>query len=125
VVYLGSLARQGVNDALRACAVVVVPSMAPEALSLVVLEAFAHGRPVLASRVGGLVSVVGPSVGWLCDPDVEDLTRTLGRASRSDLVGMGRAARATWSRAYSPAVVTAQQITIYEELLSERGLAAG
>jgi glycosyltransferase involved in cell wall biosynthesis len=125
VIYLGALDREGVNDAMRSCAAVVVPSTAPEAMSLVVLEAFAHGRAVLASRVGGLVSVVGPSVGWLCEPQVEALTRALGQASQADLDSMGRAARDAWARSYSPQVVTAAQIKIYEQVLAERRIAAG
>ena len=121
VVYLGSLDRHGVNDALRSCAAVVVPSTAPEALSLVVLEAFAHGRPVLASRVGGLASIVDESGGWLFEPVLADLSAALRAAAGADLAALGRAARITYERAYTPAVVTGQQIAIYRDVLSEFG----
>lgn len=125
VVYLGSLDRAGVNAALRACAAVVVPSTAPEALSLVVLEAFSHGRPVLATRVGGLVSVVNEKVGWLAEPSSDALTATLQRASECDLAEMGRAARAAFDHSYSPRVVIAQQMAIYEQILVEQRSRAG
>ena len=38
--------------------VVVVPSVIPEALSRVILEAMAAGRPVVATRVGGTPELV-------------------------------------------------------------------
>jgi glycosyltransferase involved in cell wall biosynthesis len=50
--------------------VVVVPSRRPESLGRVAIEAMAFGRPVLASRIGGLVEVVEDGeTGWLVAPD--------------------------------------------------------
>lgn len=123
VVYLGLRDRPGVDQAMRSCAAVVVPSTAPEALSLVVLEAFAHGRPVLATRSGGLVSIVDDTVGWLCESDVDDLAAALARAAGSDLGALGHAARAAYEHKYSPDVVMAQQMAIYEALLAHRRMA--
>jgi glycosyltransferase involved in cell wall biosynthesis len=123
--YVGPQDRAGMNDAIRRCAAVVVPSTAPEALSLVVLEAFSHGRPVLATRVGGLVSVVNEKVGWLADPSSDALAVTLERASKCDLAEMARAARAAFDHSYSPRVVIAQQMAIYEQVLVERRSPAG
>jgi glycosyltransferase involved in cell wall biosynthesis len=117
--YLGPQNRDGMNRAIRACASVVVPSTAPEALSLMVLEAFAHGRPVLATRTGGLVSLVSSSVGWLSAPEVADLSKTLTQAAASDLGTLSGAARDLYERAYTPDVVTAQQIAIYEAVLAK------
>jgi glycosyltransferase involved in cell wall biosynthesis len=113
-----------VDDVVRSSAAVVVPSTAPEALSLVVLEALAHGRPVLAARTGGLPSVVDASVGWLSAPDVDDLAEILTRAARADLTALGRGARAAYERSYSPTVVIEQQLQIYQALLEERHLRA-
>lgn len=119
VTYLGPQDRSGVDSALRACAAVVVPSTAPEALSLVVLEALAHARPVLASRSGGLVSVVDDTVGWLSRPDLPDLTATLRLAADADVAALGRGARAAYEVRYTPRVVIAQQVTIYDAVLAE------
>jgi glycosyltransferase involved in cell wall biosynthesis len=125
VEFLGPLNRAAVDDVVRTSAAVVVPSTAPEALSLVVLEALAHGRPVLAARTGGLPSVVNDSVGWLSAPDAAELAETLSRASRADLHALGRGARAAYERSYSPTVVIEQQIQIYRAVLEDRDLRAG
>ncbi len=49
--------------------IVAVPSRLPESLGRVAIEAMAHGRPALASRIGGLAETVEPGVsGWLVPP---------------------------------------------------------
>ena len=119
VIYLGSIGRAGVDQALRQCAALVVPSTAPEGLPLVVLEAFAHGRPVLASRTGGLASAVDSSRGWLTEAKTEDLARTIRLAANADGRALGRAARVEYESTFAPDVVIAQQIRIYEEVIAE------
>ena len=57
-----------VRDWLAAADVVVLPSRW-EGLPLTALEAFASGRPVVASRVPGLTEVVVPGVGALVAPE--------------------------------------------------------
>ncbi|MDX3984407.1 MAG: alpha/beta fold hydrolase [Achromobacter sp.] len=60
--------RSDVPDMMRAADVVLVPSAA-EAWSRVVPEAYAMGRPVVASDVGGLPEIVVPGqTGWLAAP---------------------------------------------------------
>ena len=66
VVFAGH--RTDVPDMIRAADVVLVPS-ATEAWSRIVPEAFATGRPVVASNVGGLPEIVTPGqTGWLAAP---------------------------------------------------------
>lgn len=56
---------QSLVDAYAACDVFFLPSV-HEPFGIVVLEAWAAGKPVLASRVGGLVDLVEEGVtGWL------------------------------------------------------------
>jgi glycosyltransferase involved in cell wall biosynthesis len=54
---------------LRNAMAVVMPSRGWEAFPLVVLEAYAAGRPVVASAVAGLEDVVTPDTGLLVPPD--------------------------------------------------------
>lgn len=57
----------------------VVPSIWPEAFGMVALEAMAAGRPVIASRIGGLPEVIPDGeAGLLVDPgDPDALARAL------------------------------------------------
>jgi glycosyltransferase involved in cell wall biosynthesis len=83
--------------------VVVMPSRLPESLGRVAIEAMAHGRAVLASRIGGLAEIVEDNVtGWLITPnDTEawsdailravtrpELWRTYGQAGRLRMEAM-------------------------------------
>lgn len=56
---------------LPAGRVVVVPSRA-ESLPYIVLEAGAAARPVIATRVGGITEIFGPTAGALIAPDSVD-----------------------------------------------------
>ncbi|GIJ55935.1 glycosyl transferase [Virgisporangium aurantiacum] len=83
---------------LAAADVVVLPSRW-EGLPLTVLEAFACGRAVVASRVPGLAEVVPSTVGALVPPDdpgalAGALARRLGDADRCRVEGDAAAAHA-------------------------------
>jgi glycosyltransferase involved in cell wall biosynthesis len=59
---------------LAACEVVVLPSRA-EGIPLIVLEAFAASRPVVASAVGGVPEVVTPETGILVPQDRDEIAK--------------------------------------------------
>lgn len=91
---------------IRAADVVVVPSNAPEPFGLVAIEAFAAGRPVVASDGGGLAEIVTHGHDGLTFPmgDAVALGDRLRQcAETADLRRMGLAARETYERRYSPA----------------------
>ena len=70
VTYLGPLAPASVVESLRRTIALVVPSIWFEGFPLVVLEAFATGTPVIASRIGSLQELVEDGVtGLLVDPN--------------------------------------------------------
>lgn len=67
------------REAFALARTVVVPSRA-EAMPYIVLEAVAAGRPVLASRVGGIPEILGPdSTALLPADDVEALAQAMAR----------------------------------------------
>lgn len=75
---LGSLTTEGVKTYMRESAVIIIPSMA-EGLPNVAVEAAAIGRPVIASRVGGIPElVIHNETGLLFDAgNVTELTKCM------------------------------------------------
>lgn len=66
VTFMGNV---GAADFFSAIDVLIVPSLWQEPLGMVIVEAFMHGVPVLASRVGGIPELVEEGRnGWLFDP---------------------------------------------------------
>ena len=78
--FLGWIPKERVEEVCGDATVVVVPSLWPEPLGLVALEAGAAGRPVVASRIGGLAeSVVDGETGFLVPPgDDAELADRIG-----------------------------------------------
>jgi glycosyltransferase involved in cell wall biosynthesis len=82
--------------------VMVVPSTAPEPFGLVTIEAFALGRPVVASATGGSLETVKDGAGWLFTPgNVGELAERLRSLSRDEVVKAGALARRRFERHYA------------------------
>lgn len=118
---LGQRTGEEAASTIASAAALVVPSMSPEGLPLVVLESFAHGRPVLATDGGGLSAAVDSSVGWLAAPTVDALADAMQAASRANLPALGTAARTRYEQAFSPGVVVARQLEIYRDVIAAHG----
>jgi glycosyltransferase involved in cell wall biosynthesis len=88
--------RRDVPDLFHAADVVVVPSTWPEPFGYAALEGLASGRPVVASRVGGLPEIVTADTGFLTMPGdsvgIADAMADLA-GSPSKWATMGQAAR--------------------------------
>lgn len=95
----GPVAHDEVLAAWRRALIAIVPSVLPEAFGLVALEAMAAGRPVVASRSGGLADVVDEHSGVLVAPGdggalAEALAALLANDERREQLGDGAAGRA-------------------------------
>ena len=105
--FLGSVDPSGVSDLLRGARALVVPSRWYEGQPRVILEAFAAGVPVLASRIGGLPELVEHDVnGYLVEPDdgggwAEALERM---ADDETSLRLGAGAYRTWERRFTPEI---------------------
>jgi glycosyltransferase involved in cell wall biosynthesis len=104
----------------------VLPSLS-EGLPNVVLEAMAHGQPVVATRVGGVPEVIEDGTsGVLVEPGA---ARALAGAVVTLLrnpglrAAMGRAARERVERSFSVGARAKRILAMYGEVLQRRGLA--
>ena len=110
--------------ALALADVVVVPSIGPEALGRVSLEAQALGKPVVATNIGGLGETLVPaSTGWLVPPgDPAELARALELALAMPDDARARLAiraRRLVERRFGAEGMTASTLAVYRELLTE------
>lgn len=113
---LGSLDHPAVLDHMRRAATLVVPSTCPDVFPRVVVEAFASGLPVVATRLGGLPHIVTPDVGWLCEPESTSLAAAIIAATTS-AASLAAEARLKYESVYSPQRVLTQLLDIYGEVI--------
>ena len=96
-----------------------MPSVWYECFPRTLVEAYACGLPVIASRVGALAELVEHGrTGLLFDPgSAESLARTLAlaRAHPQWMLEMGANARALYEQRYSPQRNYQQLMAVYAE----------
>lgn len=69
VIFLGRVTNAKLEQEYRESHVVVLPSIWPENCSVVILEALAHGKPVITTNIGGNSELVEDGVsGFIVDP---------------------------------------------------------
>jgi glycosyltransferase involved in cell wall biosynthesis len=105
VEFVGSVPKLEVSHFLREAKALLVPSMWYEAQPRVILEAYAAGVPVIASRIGGLPDlVVEGSSGLLVPPsDPAGWAAAIEQLLDDDeATRLGDGAYSLWAQRYSP-----------------------
>jgi glycosyltransferase involved in cell wall biosynthesis len=124
VAFLGAVAKAQVRDAMQRSMALVLPSRWYEGLPMVLVEAFCHGMPVIASRLGTFHSLIEEGVtGLLFDPgDASDLARKVQwcRDHPESVARMGLAARAMYERHYTAESNYTQMLGIYRAAIVHR-----
>jgi glycosyltransferase involved in cell wall biosynthesis len=128
VEFLGQLGPDEARRLVAGAQALVVPSRWYEVAPRVIVEAYALGTPVVASRLGSLAEVVEHERTGLvhaCD-SVPELASALRRLAadpqlRADL---GRGAREAYEQKYAPGVVTERLLAIYRRALARRAAAS-
>ncbi|HSW38458.1 MAG TPA: glycosyltransferase family 4 protein, partial [Acidobacteriota bacterium] len=118
--FLGYKSGDELVDIVSSANFVVVPSKWHEVLGLVCLEAFACGKPVIGSRMGGIPEVIRDNEnGFLYDyEDVDTLSRKMIELySDPELASrMGKASRAEVESTYGPDKHYTALMNIYTSL---------
>jgi alpha-1,6-mannosyltransferase len=90
-----------------------------ETFGLVILEAMACGRPVVAVRAGGVPELLDERVGLLADPDdALSLSEAISALYARDLDTLGRSARQHVLQHYTWQSVFQRQLAVYRALLA-------
>jgi glycosyltransferase involved in cell wall biosynthesis len=117
---LGPLPNAEVLALYAAADVVVVPSVIPDSLSRVILEAMAAGRPVIGTRVGGTPELVVDGVTGLlverADPD--GLARAIEKLLTDEVLrrALGTEARRRVEERFGAATSVDRLLALYDEV---------
>jgi glycosyltransferase involved in cell wall biosynthesis len=118
----GALPQSGVQALMREAAMLVVPSEWLEGEPRTVIEAYACGTPVVASRIGTLETLIEDGVtGVHFRPgDADDLAAKVRwcAANPARLQAMRAAARAEYERKYTPEINYELLMSIYGDALA-------
>ncbi len=118
---LGFVAPDKMPEIFAECSLLIVPSLAPEVFPMVILESFAHGRPVVASRIGGIPEMVAhDKTGLLVEAgNVEAFAHALQKliSNKSELERIGDNAYVLVKEKYSPEIHYQQLMDIYRSVI--------
>lgn len=124
VVMLGALNTAQVAQEMARATALVMPSLWYENFPRTLVEAFACGLPVLASRLGALAALVEDGVtGWHVAPgDAGHLAAKMQQALAEPqrMAAMGAAARALYERDYTGETNHRQLMAIYAEAIAQQ-----
>lgn len=118
---LGQLPWAAGMDVLRSARAAVVPARSYESFGLVVVEAFAHGVPVVASRLGALAELVDDGeTGALAEPgDPEGLRKAMGLVADPETsIAFGERARQVYLDRFTPERDLAATERIYTDAIA-------
>jgi glycosyltransferase involved in cell wall biosynthesis len=124
--FAGQLSGETLSTTIAEASVVVVPSEWCENCPMSVLEAMAHGKAVIATRIGGIPELVNDRVtGLLFEPGNADELRIhldclMGDAERR--AQMGAAGRIRVERDFSLEKHNAELMAVYQSLVRGRDL---
>jgi glycosyltransferase involved in cell wall biosynthesis len=123
--FTGYLSGKPLYDALAGAKAVVVPSECYENAPLSLIEAFAHGKPVIGARIGGIPEMIDDGVNGLLfeSGDVDDLKTKLEHflnLSDDDVMKMGEAARKKAELEYSPKVHYEKLMAVYHNAITQK-----
>jgi glycosyltransferase involved in cell wall biosynthesis len=117
--YYGVYSRTHDRNAFMQCFDVLVMPSFTEGTPNSIIEAMAHGRPIIATKVGGIPDMVDDEAGILVTPgDVEALSEAMLKLARDPQlrVRMGAAARARYLDLFSPGSVLPVLLETYERV---------
>jgi len=118
---LGQISAEQVSDEMSKAAFLVMPSEWYEGFPMVLVESFAHGLPVIASRLGGMAEIVEDGVtGLHFEPgNPEDLAQKVQwmQDHPKECRQMGENARLVYEDKYTPEKNYEMLMDIYQQAI--------
>lgn len=118
--FLGSVDASQLSTLYAEATATVIPSLAPESMSLVALESFANSTPVVARNAGGCGELVRASnAGFVCEDEAEFVAAIHSLARDPELaLALGQRARQVYEQKYTQRVHMAAYLERVASLLA-------
>jgi glycosyltransferase involved in cell wall biosynthesis len=124
VTFMGHQPRERVIEAMKGARFVIFPSELYENLPLTIIEAFACGVPVLASKLGAMQEIVEEGrTGMFFRPgDSDEMARVVLRAWEQPafMTLLGSQARTEYETKYTASANYRQLLEIYQDVIARR-----
>lgn len=124
IVFAGVVSNETAIDLYAICDIFVCPSIWQEPSSMVVVEAMASGKPVIATNVGGLPErVIDGKTGYIVGArnQIELAARMIELLKNDELrIQMGNDAREHVKQFYSTRVMTNKYMQLYDQLFTNK-----
>lgn len=118
VIFMGRLSREATIDAIDSSDVLIVSSL-KETFSVVIVEAFFRGVPVVSTRCGGPEDIINESNGLLCNNnDIDDLADKMVRIRKNYSGYSSDKIKSDAIKKYSEKSVCGKLMDIYVEILN-------
>jgi glycosyltransferase involved in cell wall biosynthesis len=122
--FTGYLSGNKLKETTRKALAVIVPSEWYENAPISILEAFAYGKPVIGSRIGGIPEMIDEEInGYLFDPgNADDLREKLELVLSmpdAQISKMGQAARQKVEKEYNAELHYERLMDVYHRALSK------
>lgn len=123
--FLGSLDKQAVFKELTSCSALIFPSTWFEGMPLIIIEAFATGTPVIASKLGAMNSMIvdGYNGFHFTAASSEDLSNKVNKwvgQNEEQKLAIRKNALESYKRLYSPETNVRQLVAIYNSAIGEK-----
>lgn len=119
--FLGRLPEEECERYLREACLLVIPSVCYESFPRILVEAYAHGLPVVASRLGSLAElIIDGKTGLLFEPgEAQDLAEKVRFLLEDEpkRLAMGTEVRLEYEGKYTPQENYKQLVTIYKQAI--------
>jgi glycosyltransferase involved in cell wall biosynthesis len=114
--------RDDIPELLAASDIMLLPSVLTEGKPCTIMEAMAAGKPVVASRVGGIPEMVDDEVGMLIDPgDPSAIAGAVEKffGDRELLKRCGDAARTRAGQRYNAGAITQKMVEVFSSIIKD------
>lgn len=123
ITYVGSLKKEDLMRLMQQCTALVFPSIWYEGMPLTIIEAFACGLPVLATKLGAMEYMVTPGEDGLLfeagnAQEVRAVLDEWQSFTPTEKSVFGLHARATYERWYTPEKNLQQLLAIYADVMA-------